>query len=199
MSRSTTLILTTLVTLAPLTGYADPPPWAPAWGYRAKHGHEHYHEREYYRVYYDDAPDYYARADNAILSGTCNRDLIGGMIGGAAGGYIGSTIGKGDGKLAATAAGALLGFILGQNIGRSMDQVDVRCTGYALEVAPDQQRVAWSNPDTGNRYTVTPTRTYMNNDRYCREYISRAVISGRTEDIYGTACRNPDGSWQIMD
>lgn len=196
MSKYITLVLTTLVMLAPFVAFADPPPWAPAWGYRAKHDHRHHHE--HYRTYYDEAPEYYDRVDNAILSGTCNRDLVGGMIGGAAGGYLGSTIGKGDGNLAATAAGALIGFIIGQNVGRSMDQVDIRCTGYALEVAPDKQRVVWNNPETGNQYTVIPVRTFTSGDRYCREYTSRAIIGGRSEDVYGTACRNPDGSWQIV-
>lgn len=190
MNRYTTRMLAVLMTLVPFVALATPPPWAPAHGYRAKHG--------YYRTYYHEAPDFYGRADRAILSGTCNRDLIGGMIGGAVGGYIGSTIGKGDGQLAATAAGALLGFIIGQNVGRSMDEVDVRCTGYALEVAPDNQQVTWNNPENGNRYAVTPTRTYEHGDRYCREYNSTAVINGRSEDVYGTACRNPDGSWQII-
>lgn len=196
MFKNARWMLTTLMMLVPFVAFAGPPPWAPAHGYRAKHGHGHDHH--HYRAYYHEAPDFYGRVDNAILSGTCNRDLIGGMIGGAVGGFAGSNIGSGDGKLAATAAGALLGFIIGQNIGRSMDQVDVRCTGYALEVAPDNQRVTWNNPDTGNRYVVTPTRTYNNGDRYCREYTSRAVIHGHTEDVYGTACRNPDGSWQII-
>ncbi|MDF1793160.1 MAG: hypothetical protein P1U88_14685 [Thalassobaculaceae bacterium] len=31
--------------------------------------------------------------------------------------------------------------------------------------------------------------------RYCREYQSTAVIGGQRQQIYGTACRNPDGSW----
>jgi len=189
------MMLGVIFIFAPSLVTAEPPPWAPAWGYRAKHqdyGHYRYH------TYYYEAPEYYDRVNTAILAGTCNRDVIGAMLGGAAGGYIGSTLGKGDGKLATTAAGALLGFIIGQNIGRSMDQIDVRCTGYVLEGAPDHQKVVWNNPETGYKYAVIPTRTYMRDDRYCREYNSRAVIGGRSEDVYGTACRNPDGSWQIM-
>jgi surface antigen len=33
--------------------------------------------------------------------------------------------------------------------------------------------------------------------RYCREYQSQAVIAGQWQQIYGTACRNPDGSWAL--
>jgi len=33
---------------------------------------------------------------------------------------------------------------------------------------------------------------------FCREYSSVAVIGGVEQDIFGLACRQPDGSWQIM-
>ena len=34
--------------------------------------------------------------------------------------------------------------------------------------------------------------------RYCREYTTEAVVGGRTKQVYGTACRQPDGSWQLV-
>lgn len=34
--------------------------------------------------------------------------------------------------------------------------------------------------------------------RYCREYQSQAMINGRWQQVYGTACRNPDGSWALV-
>jgi hypothetical protein len=33
---------------------------------------------------------------------------------------------------------------------------------------------------------------------FCREYTKRVVIDGRWETAYGTACLQPDGSWQEM-
>lgn len=189
----------------PPAAFSDPPPWAPAWGYRGKHKHKskhHRHEVEEVHVhhYYDEAPEYYDQVNGAILSGTCNRALIGGMIGGATGGLVGAQIGKGDGKLAATAAGAVLGYVLGQHVGRSMDQADIRCTGHVLEAAPDRQTVVWKNPDAGEEYAVTPVKTYESAGRYCREYTLRAsTVGGRPEEVYGTACRNSDGSWQVVD
>lgn len=215
--------LAVVLMLLPMASYADPPPWAPAWGYRNKHherhehghGHGHYrHERkhhgdeddddsyegrrEQYGTYYQDDPQYYAQVNTDIQAGKCDRDLIGGVIGGAAGGYVGSQFGKGDGKLATTAAGALLGFIVGKNVGENMDRLDVRCTGYALEAASDKQKVEWKDPNNGGQYSVTPTRTYKSGDRYCREYTTRATIDGKTKKVYGNACRNPDGSWQVV-
>jgi hypothetical protein len=35
-------------------------------------------------------------------------------------------------------------------------------------------------------------------DQLCREYQSSAVIDGRKQPTYGTACRQPDGSWRII-
>ena len=33
-------------------------------------------------------------------------------------------------------------------------------------------------------------------ERICREYRTTATIAGRRQHLYGTACRQPDGSWQ---
>ena len=33
---------------------------------------------------------------------------------------------------------------------------------------------------------------------YCREYTSTATVGGRPVETYGTACRQPDGSWKIV-
>ena len=34
--------------------------------------------------------------------------------------------------------------------------------------------------------------------RYCREYTATAVVGGKTQNTYGTACRQPDGAWQLV-
>jgi surface antigen len=174
---------------------ADPPPWAPAWGYRAKNKHKH-KQKHKRRGGYETQQAYTPPYDIGL--GRCNRDLIGGLLGGAAGGLIGSQIGKGDGKLAAVAGGALLGFLIGGSIGRSMDEVDQSCLAQSLEHAEDGQQIAWKNPDSGARYQVVPTKTVQAADgRYCREYTTTATVGGKAETVYGKACRQPDGSWQI--
>lgn len=48
---------------------------------------------------------------------------------------------------------------------------------------PAIQQISFSNPyDEGN---------------YCREYQAVSIIAGRRQSTYGTACMQPDGSWQI--
>jgi hypothetical protein len=34
--------------------------------------------------------------------------------------------------------------------------------------------------------------------RYCREFSRNAHIHGRQQEIYGLACRQPDGSWEVV-
>ena len=94
--------------------------------------------------------------------------------------------------------GALLGILLGGSIGNAMDQLDERCVGQVLEHGGSDQTVTWRNPDSGASYQVTPTRTWEEEGRYCREYTTTVRIDGRPQQAYGTACRQPDGSWKIQ-
>ena len=127
----------------------------------------------------------------------------GAVIGGAAGGLLGSQIGGGSGRLAATAAGALLGALVGSEAGKSLDRADrmyaAQSTQTALERAPSGTVTTWSNPDSGHSGTVTPVRTYQTSaGQYCREYQQTVVVGGQRQSAYGTACRQPDGSWKIV-
>jgi surface antigen len=67
----------------------------------------------------------------------------------------------------------------------------------ALETTPAGQSVAWNNPDSGHSGSVTPIRTYQSGGTYCREYQQTVTIGGKQEQSYGTACRQPDGSWKV--
>lgn len=125
------------------------------------------------------------------------KEQSGMVIGGVLGGVIGSQVGGGRGRTAATIIGALAGAAIGGNIGRSMDETDRLKTAHALETVRTGVPSQWRNPDTGNDYTVVPTRTYETNDGPCREYTMDAIIGGKKETVYGTACRQADGSWRI--
>lgn len=65
-----------------------------------------------------------------------------------------------------------------------------------LETGRSGQTVVWNNPDSGTVTQVTPVRTYRTaSGQYCREYTTTGTIGGYQEDLYGTACRQQDGSW----
>lgn len=164
---------------------AEPPPWAPAHGYRAKHKGKHRSTAAYVAPF-------------DLNVGRCNRDLLGAALGGAAGAAVGAQIGKGDGRTAAIIGGAILGILVGGSIGRSMDELDHYCIGQTLEHAGDGQPIVWRNPESGAQYQVVPTETFQAPDgRYCREYTTTATIGGQTQRFYGRACRQPDGAWEL--
>lgn len=133
----------------------------------------------------------------SLLLGGCQvtREQQGQVVGALAGGLLGSQVGGGSGQIAATIAGTVLGGYLGGHIGRRMDESDRRQAGLALDGNPTYQSSAWQNPDTGDRYEVTPTRTYFSGEQPCREYTTEAWIDGYRETVYGSACRRSDGTW----
>src|SRR5499427_2011609 len=126
------------------------------------------------------------------------KTAIGGLGGATVGGLIAAAAGGGGAAIAASVIG---GALLGGFAGNYLDQRDKTMAGEAanraLETAPSGQAVAWNNPDSGHSGTVTPVRTYQSNGTYCREYQQTVTIDGKPERSYGTACRQPDGSWKI--
>jgi surface antigen len=104
---------------------------------------------------------------------------------------------SGDKTLFGGLIGAVLGALVGGNIGRGMDRTDQAATAQVLETSPTGNTVTWRNASTGASYEVTPVRTYQESgNRVCRDFTSWAVIDGYEEQLHGTACRLPDGSWK---
>jgi surface antigen len=59
------------------------------------------------------------------------------------------------------------------------------------------QVVTWTNPSSGTVVRVSPTRTFQREDStYCREFTQ--AIGDKEPAVRGTACRQSDGSWQIV-
>lgn len=126
------------------------------------------------------------------------QEQSGMVIGGALGGLLGAQVsGKHDDwRTAAIIAGTMAGAAIGGSIGRTMDDVDRMKTGQTLEAVRTGVPSTWRNPDTGYQYSVTPTRTSTTAAGPCRDYTINALIGGRQETVYGTACRQPDGTWR---
>lgn len=143
-----------------------------------------------------------------------SNGLIGTLLGAGLGGFAGSNIGHGSGKLVATGAGVLIGGIIGNGLFSSH-------SGYAepayraprpvyyapapvyyapppVYYAPPPQVVY--TPPAPAYYQPPPAPapvTQGYDTSYCREGQWQAVIGGSYQQIYGTACRQPDGSWHI--
>lgn len=132
--------------------------------------------------------------------GIGTRTAIGGLGGAAAGGLIAAAAGGGS---MAIAAGVIGGGLLGGAVGNYLDQRDRQIANQtaqrAFETAPAGQATTWQNPDSGHSGSITPTRTFQQaNGAYCREFQQSVVVAGKTQQAFGTACRQPDGQWRIV-
>ena len=78
-----------------------------------------------------------------------------------------------------------------------MDDNDRNRTNQVFETNPTNQASSWRNPDSGNEYTVTPTRTYTSDSAPCRDYTTEVMIDGRRETATGTACRE-NVTWRVV-
>lgn len=121
-------------------------------------------------------------------------------VGAIAGGILGNQVGKGSGKVLATVAGAFIGGIVGSEIGRALDRQDQMLAQQAelaaLERGRSGERTTWRNPDNGRYGEVVPGTPYRRAGADCRDYTHTVYIDGRARTMRGTACRNPDGTWQ---
>lgn len=114
------------------------------------------------------------------------------LTGAVLGGVAGHQVGGGRGRRVAT----ILGAVLGGYIGGAMSNQSRQRTNYALD---SNQSSTWVEPNTNNRYSVVPTRTYTGNvngqQSVCRDYNMDAYINGRLERVVGRACKNANGQW----
>lgn len=132
-----------------------------------------------------------------LLASCANRAQTGAVGGAAAGALIGQAIGHNTGG---TLIGAAVGTMLGYIVGSEMDKYDRQQLDHMYERGVSNQRSTWVNPDTGNQYTVTPQPAYQepSSRRVCRRAEIEAIIDGRPERTYSTACRNEYGQWELQ-
>ncbi|MGD8209475.1 MAG: RT0821/Lpp0805 family surface protein [Desulfobacterales bacterium] len=129
-----------------------------------------------------------------------SKTIIGGLGGAAAGGFLGAAVG---GDTAGIIAGTLIGGLIGGAIGDRLDAADRREAREAAQFSLENSRsgtvTAWNNPDSGNSGTIMPSRTYQTaSGQYCREFQQTVTIAGEENQGFGTACRQSDGSWKIV-
>ena len=130
------------------------------------------------------------------------KETVGTVMGAVGGAVVGAQFGHGAGSVVGGAIGALIGGILGGEVGRSMDSSDKQEANVAFSKAarvPVGETVYWSNSNTGHWGTFRPVRDGESTVGYfCREFVTTVYVHGRSERMYGTACRHPDGSWHAI-
>lgn len=131
------------------------------------------------------------------------KEETGTLVGAGAGALIGSQIG-GDprARVVGAVGGALLGGLIGNRIGAALDDEDKKrayaAQMQALETGPSGAPVAWRNPDSGRYGNIVPGPAYQRQGGggTCRPFTHTIYINGQPQVARGTACRNPDGTWQ---
>jgi surface antigen len=138
------------------------------------------------------------------LTACATKEESGTAIGALTGGVFGAMLGEKSGNTFAGAAfGTILGGIVGNALGHKLDKNDQKLMANATEKALENTRsgkaLKWHNPDNGHEGYITPIRTYkIQSGRYCREFVQEANIGGEKVKVYGKACRQPDGQWEVM-
>jgi surface antigen len=130
-----------------------------------------------------------------------NEETAGAIVGGIIGGVLGHQFGSGRGNTAMTVAGATAGALIGGRLARdrAVSRHEQEAAYMALESAPSGASVAWQDPDGYSQGYYQPQRTWRSQSGvYCREFQQTVVIGGREQQAYGTACRQPDGSWRVI-
>ena len=133
----------------------------------------------------------------ALSTSACltNKAQKGTAVGAAGGALAGQVIGRSTG---ATLIGMAAGAVLGYMYGNEMDKRDKAQMNQVFETSPSNQTTTWQNPDSGNRYAVTPKPAYKDNQgRDCREAEVAAIVDGKQETVVSTACR-VNGQWVLQ-
>ncbi len=129
-----------------------------------------------------------------------SKQTGGAVLGGIGGAVVGSQFGSGTGQLVGTAVGTLLGAYLGSEVGKSLDHADQMHAQQASQRAFSTGKPqSWQNSQSGNSGMIQPQPSYQGaNGQVCRDYTQTVLIGGKKETAYGRACRQADGSWQIV-
>jgi surface antigen len=128
-------------------------------------------------------------------TGQYSKGQSGAAIGAASGALVGQAIGR---NTEATLIGVAVGTLLGYIVGNEMDKYDRQELNHVYERGVSGQQSSWQNPDSGNAYTVTPQPAVQGASGPCRKAEIQAVIDGRPETTYSTACRDASGQWVLQ-
>ncbi|MFW2439614.1 MAG: RT0821/Lpp0805 family surface protein [Arenicellales bacterium] len=81
---------------------------------------------------------------------------------------------------------------LNENQQRAHEAAQIRAT-----TAPVGETVIWNQGGASGSVTATRDGT-STSGRYCREFQQEVTVGNKREQAYGVACRQPDGSWEIV-
>ena len=129
-----------------------------------------------------------------------NRDTQMGAAGGAAfGGIIAALADANPAWIAASVImGSVAGGALGNYLGKDDAGKHVRTNLSALEHLGAGQTARWHDNKTGNSGSTRVNRVFTaSNGRPCKDYVETVHTAEKTVTEEATACRQPNGAWQL--
>lgn len=75
---------------------------------------------------------------------------------------------------------------------RAQEQAQIDAT-----TAPVGSTITWNDANAAGAVSVLRDG-HSSDGQYCREFQQTVTVGGRSEQAYGTACRQPDGTWHIV-
>ncbi len=134
--------------------------------------------------------------------------LVAGLLAGVAGcGTTGSKQGSaasasagaiGGGKSTAAMNGGLVNGSIGTGLSASEKRSALQAEYKALEYTASGQSVAWKGDQANHYGEVVAAQPYRVGSQDCRQYAQTVNTGGASATARGTACRNADGSWTLL-
>ena len=135
----------------------------------------------------------------------CRRgpDPAGVIAGALIGGLLGNIAGRGGDRAVPTVAGVIVGGAVGAALTSNLNCED-RSYAYktyyeGFNSGRPGSRYEWHNPRTNDRGEFRVGNYYNDRDGFrCANYTQTIYVQGRRQKARGQACRQPDGSWVIV-
>lgn len=106
------------------------------------------------------------------------------------------------GTPSASAISSLGGGLIGGSIGRDLSSRDRRqaleAEYKALEYGQGGQVITWQSSRDANRGEVVAAQPYRVGSQDCRQFVHTLYTGNASQTARGTACRNTDGSWSLL-
>lgn len=113
--------------------------------------------------------------------------------------FASSTPTSGDSEdIVGVSDGGLIGGGLGEGLNRKDHFLGLEAEYRALETTPAGDAVSWRNKKSGSAGTVTAFQPYRVGSQDCRQYSHSVAMRGGERSARGTACRNGDGTWIVL-
>ena len=116
-------------------------------------------------------------------------------VGGSVGAISGSGAPAGGGG--SLRVGATAGDEARALVDQQMNEKDRMHMLQVLEFNRAGAASSWTNTASNKAYTITPEESYNSGQGVCRDFSATVNAAGNLEQSQGTACRLPNGGWEV--